>query len=218
MTDKAMANGFLPPGSEPMSSGSEFYFRPEEGENRVRILAPPIIGWIGWTAQRKPLRRAVDPAEPLLPTIDPEEVVIDDKNQIRKFWAMPVWDYRTKRVRVWEIAQSTIQGPIKKLAEDVDWGDPRRYDLSITRETKGDRTTYTISPKPKRRAEEIIVTTWKEVVAAGFDVSRLFSGGDPFRPGQANRPQSARPSGHAEDYLEGVEDENVPVEDEALPF
>jgi len=214
-----MTSTFLPPGSEPMSSGSEFYFRPEEGENRVRILAPPIIGWIGWTTQRKPLRRPVNPDEPLIPTIDESEVVIDDKNVIRKFWALPVYDYKTKRIKVWEIGQSTIQGPVKKLAEDPDWGDPRRYDLTVTRETKGDRTTYTVAPKPKKRANDSIVAAWREVTARGFEISRLFNGGDPFRPGQE---QNTRPTGHAdESYFEGErhdESNPPPADDEPLPF
>ena len=214
-----MSDQFLPPGSEPMSTGSQFYFKPEEGANRVRILAPPIIGWIGWTAARKPLRRPVDPAEPLIPTIDPEEVVVDDKNTIRKFWALPVWDYATKRMKVWEIGQSTIQGPIKELAENPEWGDPRRYDLIVKRTTTGDRTSYTVMPTPKKRADEVIVAAWKEATAAGFDLSRLFAGGDPFRPG-TSQPQSTRPTGHADEtYFEGQPlDEPPPIEDADIPF
>jgi hypothetical protein len=201
-----------------MPSGGGLYFKPEEGENRVRVLAPPIIGWIGWTAAGKPLRRAVNLKEPLIPTIDESEVVVDDKNVIRKFWALPVWDYKSKQIKVWEIGQSTIQGPIKKLAEDPDWGDPRRYDLSITRETKGERTSYTVSPKPKKKADPAIVSAWQEVTAAGFDMSRLFNGEDPFRPNSnGHASPSAHPSGQqGEDGVFGGDD--MPPADDEIPF
>ena len=213
---------FLPPGSDPVT-GSNFYFRPEEGDNRVRCLAPPIVGWVGWTAARKPLRRPVDTAAPSIPTIDESEVVIDDKNVIRKFWALPIWDYAARRIKVWEIGQSTIQRAIKKLAESADWGDPRRFDLIVTRTTDSGNTSYTVMPAPKKRDEQpAIVAAWKEVVARGFDISRLFDGGDPFNPSRSNRPNGPSPTGFADEtYFDAppTGDDMPPADDaEPLPF
>ena len=58
-------------------------------------------------------------------------------------------------VQIWQINQRTIQEAIMNLINDADWGDPREYDLKITR--TGDaslETKYTVSPKPKKELPE----------------------------------------------------------------
>jgi hypothetical protein len=51
---------------------------------------------------------------------------------------------------VWEVTQASIQTSIISLANDEDWGDPKGYDLIITRDGDGMETKYAIHPKPAK--------------------------------------------------------------------
>ncbi len=139
-------NTFLPKGYK-APAGSSSFMKLEEGANRFRIMTDAVIGWEGWV-DAKPFRR-----EGIDKNINDDEVDVDPKYKkpkINHFWAFKVWDYTDNAPKLLEITQKTIMKSIQGLVDDPDWGDPKEYDLSITKVKEGDRTTYSVKAYPPK--------------------------------------------------------------------
>ena len=174
-----MTNQWLPEGYEPPSTGGNIYFKPQNGENRVRILGDfsnpytAIMGYIGWNTtldgERKPLRGNMNHYTEVKEKTDDEP---------KHFWDITIWDYSDNAVKVWEITQVTIQQAITDLSKMESWGDPRYYDISLNRKGEKLDTTYTVIPAPPtgNPPEEAIETA----KAASIDLRELYKGGIPF--------------------------------------
>lgn len=145
------------------------YMKLKDGENRFRILSrTPLLGWLDWTKEKKPIRFAMDA---------PPEAPINPARPIKHFWAMLVWNYATRSIQIIEITQSSIQKKLKALATDIDWGDPREYDIKIVRSGSGMETEYAVTPgKPTPITEEIL----EHARATKVDITELLTGADPF--------------------------------------
>lgn len=138
-------NTFLPKGYK-APQGSSSFMKLQEGPNRFRIMSDAVIGWEGWSGG-KPFRR-----EGIDQNITADEVDVDeayDKPKINHFWAFKVWDYADSSPKLLEITQKTIMKAIQGLTEDTDWGDPKEYDLSITK-VKDKRVSYSVKAYPPK--------------------------------------------------------------------
>jgi hypothetical protein len=178
--------GFLPESYEvPQSSGK--YMKFQVGDNRFRVLGQPIIGNEGWHEDengKKPIRKRP------LESFQVDEV---DPETIKHFWAMPVWNYRERRVQVLELTQKTIMKAIATLSKDQDWGDPTEYDLVVSKVGDGLETEYAVTPKPKTPVSGPVAEGWAEMQGT-FDLERLYEGGDPFgdQPATSSMTPAAR--------------------------
>jgi hypothetical protein len=160
-----MTNDFLPENYEaPQGNGG--YMKFQDGENRIRILSKPIIGWLDWK-DKKPFRFRFKerPEKPL------------DKGPIKHFWAFVVWNYAAQAVQVLEITQATVQKSIQDLSKDNEWGAPFFYDLKITRKGKDLDTEYSVTPSPKKDLSEEIKKAALEKPAY---LEALYEGADPW--------------------------------------
>lgn len=163
---KTESNDFLPADYEqPKSSGN--YMKFQQGENKLRILSKPIIGWIDWK-DKKPFRFKMKdkPAAPLDPT-----------KKIKHFWAFIVWDYQENQISILEITQSSIQTAIGSYSKDADWGSPFNYDIKIVRSGDGMETEYIISPVPHKPVSPEIIKAYADKPC---NLEALFEGKDPF--------------------------------------
>ena len=162
----------------PSSGSGGSYMRFSQGENKLRIVGssddnPPgfIQGMIGWTTddegKRKPHRWKIDGDAP--------KVTFTDKP--KEFFTFVVWNYAEEALQIMELTQAGLKEKIIELAKDEDWGDPRKYDISIIRNGEGIETSYVLTPKPhKKRSDEI-----NEAVASmKVNLNALYEGGDPF--------------------------------------
>lgn len=185
---------FLPDGYEPPKRGGAF-MKLAIGENRIRILDSPLLGFVGWKTKqggkKSPVRKIED-------KFAPGELDAGKQGQSKHFWAMPIWNYSDNRVQVMELTQATIQEAVKNLARNAKWGHPSRYDIVITASGEGMDRKYSIVPEPKEPLSEEATTAWAEVSAQGFDIKRLLTNGNPFG--------------------EGEDDEAPPPNDEDIPF
>lgn len=104
----------------------------------------------------------------------------------KEFFAMLVWNYKESRIQILELTQKGLKQELMALFRDKeDWGDPRKYDISITRSGEGIETSYAMTPKPpKKRADEIN----EAVKSMNINLFALFDGGDPFDPKPAPAP------------------------------
>lgn len=165
---------FLPKEYEvPQKAGS--YMKFMDGENRFRILASPIIGWETWKdlpdGSRKPIRTPMD--KPFNVT----EVEGGSPENIKHFWAMPVWNYQEEKVQILEITQKGIQKSLRALAKDEDWGSPLGYDIVVTRSGQKLETEYQVQPKPAKTLPSAIVEAYR---AMTIDLTALYRSEDPF--------------------------------------
>ena len=162
-------NTFLPPNYERPATGGGNYAKLEDGANRFRILTNAIVGFLYWTRDNKPVRLRTYPAAP------PEDMREGDK--IKHFWAFVVWNYRDAKIQVLEITQATIQGPLEDLVTSEDWGDPKEYDITITKKGQKLDTEYTVMPS---KPSAVPIEAGRAYRALRIDLEKLFDGGDPF--------------------------------------
>ncbi len=143
------------------------YMKLLQGENRLRILSRPILGWEGWK-NKQPTRFR----------LEEKPVTTDfDNQQVKHFWAFVCWDYADGSVKICEITQAGIQKSIEALARDKDWGPPFEYDIKIVRKGESLETEYTTNPVP----HSPITQEMKDaLIAKPVKLDALFSGDDPF--------------------------------------
>lgn len=198
---KTTDNPFLPPDYEvPKAPGKYLKFRDgtrvKDGVvTRFRILSPtPLMGNVGWTevgGRPKPVRK------PMSETWRHGEV---KDNKVSHFWLLGVWNYEVGRIQVLELTQSTIQEPIKDYANDPDYGHPTGFDIVVKQTVKGEKTNYTVTPKPRKPLDPDIAAAWEELQDR-FDLGRMFSNGDPFgdempaENGNGSAPADGEPLG-----------------------
>ena len=166
-------NDFLPKDYE-VPAGDSGYMKFEIGENKFRILASPILGYEFWNedkeGNRKPVRFKMD-----------AEIQVDelqDPEGGKHFWAMPVYNYKAKRVQILEITQKGIQRTLRALAKDKDWGSPLGYNISVVREGEDLQTKYEVIPSPPRLMDKEIKEAYEKMT---INLEALFDGDDPFK-------------------------------------
>lgn len=179
-----MANPFLPKDYEVSGGAGGNYMRFEEGENKLRILASPIVGWEWWVdANGNPREKNAKPQKGDKPVRVPREdgeIPADAGDTVREFWAMPVYNFQDKKVQVLEITQKGIMRTIQSLSRDKEWGTPLNYNLSVVRTGEGLDTSYEVIPSPPKELPKEATEAWEKVEAKGFDLKALYDNGDPF--------------------------------------
>jgi len=174
--------GFLPNNIKAPSEGgggSGNYLRFTQGENKFRIIGASddkptpgfIHGTLGWTEEdgkKRPIRWAEGTPAPMQFADKP-----------RNFYAFVVYNYNESKVQILELTQMKLQAELLQLAQDEDWGDCRKYDLSVVRNGEGLDTTYAMNPKPIKKMDEDIRAIAKAELKR-INLPALFDGGDPF--------------------------------------
>ena len=162
---------FLPDGYKKPPSQSN-YFKFLEGANKFRVLSSAVVGFEYWTTEPKPIRSK----EMFTKTPNAKT----DKNgnvRINHFWAFIVWDYRDSKVKIMEVTQTGIQDALIALNMDDSWGDPKAYDINISRKGENLETKYSVIPSPPSPVDIEIARAYNETK---IDLEKLFTGEDPF--------------------------------------
>lgn len=157
---------FLPENYESPRSFNN-YMKLQDGENKIRILSRPIIGWEDWL-NNKPIRFRMNekPAKP-----------IDAKKPIKHFWAFIVWNYAEEQIQILQLTQASIRGAIESLVNDKDWGSPFFYDIKIIKSGEKVDTKYMVNPLPHKPVSEEIKQAFHE---RRCKLDALYDGEDPF--------------------------------------
>jgi hypothetical protein len=165
-------NNFLPEGYDKIPSTNR-YTKLQEGKNVIRVLRSAIVGWVYWNTAGKPVRLKERPSgRPL--DIRTED---DGKESVKHFWAFPIWNYNEKMVQVLEVTQKQIMSGIKNLVDDENWGDPKNYDIMITRSGSGFDTEYVTQGIPPKPVDPAILENYAK---SPVNLPALYQGGDPF--------------------------------------
>ena len=194
-------SSFVPDNYTAPSAGGGNYTKLQPGENRLRVLADqPLIGWQYWNTANKPVRSAYD-AHPGNPAD------LRDGDKVKQCWWMKVYNYATKAIEIWEVAQVGLINGIISYARHEDYGNPVNYGFTITKTGSGKETTYNlVAGVPKPLPAEI------QKLSAETPVNLqalLENGGNPFDTQPA--PGTAATSAQAKNIA-------VPTEEDGLPF
>jgi hypothetical protein len=164
---------FIPEGyNVPSSSGK--YLKFKVGDTKFRIMSSPVMGTEAWTFDKKPVRCHLNES------IDISGGNVDESSA-KHFWAMIVYDYADKLIKILEITQKSLQQFLTSTAKDPDWGSPvgsDGYDIVVTKTGEGkDGTKYSIRANPHKKLEDGIEQVAKDM---NLNLEALFSGADPF--------------------------------------
>lgn len=155
------------------------YLKLKQGENTFRILSSAIIGYEYWNQEDRPVR------SPEKFVSLPKDIKLDEKTgkpkPIKHFWAFVVWNYEEEKIQIMEVTQVTIQTAIKALVDNKKWGDPKKYDITITKTGEGMQTEYSVMPNPHTALIKDIDEDYK---AKNINLEALYSGDDPFNESQ----------------------------------
>lgn len=165
-------NDFLPHGFEELKPVSK-YWKPskmEVGDNKLRILLRPIAGWVDWEDNKVPHR--------YFPQNKPTQF-FNKKGEkgLQRFWATYAWDYKRKGLYILDITQATIIKPLILQANDPEWGNFNKYDITIVRTPRGESSEYNVKfaiPKP------LDPTISEALAASPVNLDALYIGEDPW--------------------------------------
>lgn len=149
-----------------ISSGASRYVKLEKGDNTLRIISKPIIGWLEWV-DKKPTRYPI--------TEEPEAT--DEDNKPKKFMTMAAIDMDTDTVKILELTQQSVIKAIKALTGNPAWGNPFSYDITITRTGEDLKTKYTVTPSPKKPLSKDLIRLANE---SPCNLDAMFEGTDPW--------------------------------------
>jgi hypothetical protein len=96
--------------------------------------------------------------------------------------ALPIYNFDAAQVQILQLAQKSVIRELDAISQMPDYDDLTAIDFSLGKEGAGLKTEYKVTPLPRKKgADKDIAAAWEESRAAGFDISRLLSGGDPFK-------------------------------------
>lgn len=148
----------------PAQSGN--YLKFKDGTTKFRILSDAIT-WRLDRDDKKPIRMKEKP-----------ELSLDPARPAKHFRAFVVWNYDDKAIQICEITQRSIQQSIMTLYKDEDFGDPKWYDIKITKTGKDLETKYQLmglnKSDPTPEIMELYFNAWVKL-------EKLFEWGDPFK-------------------------------------
>jgi hypothetical protein len=186
-----MENTFLPLDYVPPArkqSIKDRYLILKDGQNTFRILSSAITGYEYWNTENKPVRTK----EAL--TYIPKDIRIEKDgkmSKIKHFWAFVVYDITSAEeadknglivrhsnyIKIMELKQVTIQEQLKALVDNQKWGNPKNYDITITRTGEGLGTEYTVMPNPH---SELPANVLDDYVKMNIHLEALYDGENPF--------------------------------------
>ena len=94
--------------------------------------------------------------------------------------AVPVYSYESGSIGILSLSQKGLIRELDAVSQEPDYADLLAWDFSISREGTGLSTEYTLRPLPQKGDKKEIAKALKDAVAAGFDISRLVTGDNPF--------------------------------------
>lgn len=127
-----MTQDFLPQNYTAPTKQSN-YFKLQDGENKIRIMSPAVVGYQDWD-NKKPINT---------PDRQPS---IDMSKPPKHFWAFIVWNYATNSFQCRQVTQGSIREQIENYINDEDFGSPLNYDLKVKRTGKDLETKYSVTP------------------------------------------------------------------------
>ena len=175
------ADNFIPANYKPPSTTGG-WLKPEAGEtHKIRIMgtmskpAEGVICWEGWK-DKKPMRQPY--------TTDGFDKVqgYDADSKPKHAWIFQIYHYETETAMIWNVPQRGLQDELRAYTLDTDWGDPRMYDLKLSREGTMLETKWRLVTGNNK--SQPTLSMYETMAQAKIDVSQVFAkdgfGHNPF--------------------------------------
>jgi hypothetical protein len=127
-------------------TGASDFVRLEEGSNVFRCISSPFQFYSHWVEDAAGQKRKVHCAMKDCP------VCVRGDNA-KPSWYVSVLNRKTGKGGIMEIGAQIFK-QIKALAMKKSYGDPRGYDIDITRAPKGSQPLYSVLPEPKENLSD----------------------------------------------------------------
>lgn len=100
--------------------------------------------------------------------------------------ALPCYAFEAKQVQVLTLIQKSVLRELDRISQTDDYEDLTATDFTLGKEGSGLNTEYKLLPVPRKKGSDAVIeSAWEEAKAAGFDLTRLLTGGNPFKPDEA---------------------------------
>lgn len=163
-----------------VSSGGSQFMKFENGRNRFRIVSNYISGWLVWLDTDdgdKPLRLDHRPTEDEMKKLG---VRVDNgQRKAKYFTAFAVWNYKEEKVQVLEVTQVSVQKQISAYVQNEEYGNPTKYDITVTKSGESLKTEYSVLASPPKPLDPEIEQEVKEAEGT-YNLDKLFEGEYPF--------------------------------------
>lgn len=167
-------DNFFPDENYKIPTTSNYMKFSAPGDYTFRVLTSAVIGYEYFNRDNKP-QRSRNPIDDM-----PDDIKVDkDGNwKVSHFWAFAVWNYEAKKIQILELTQKTIMGPMHALIKNPKWGNPKGYDITVTRKGTGlNDTEYAVVPNPHTELDPEVLDRME---ALDINLDALFTGGDPL--------------------------------------
>ena len=82
------------------------------------------------------------------------------------------------------LTQKGIIRELDAISQNEDYADLLAWDFTLSKKGVGINTEYKLLPGPRKKGTQSdIDEAWSDTKAAGFDIERLLTGGNPFKKG-----------------------------------
>lgn len=151
----------------------------ENGEHKIRILSNPINGWLDWIVEPPVKPGGKDQWTPVRTVPTDKRPPISAEREPTPFWSMVIWNYNENRLVIWDLTQPSIIKKLKELYRSENFGDPKNYDLIITKtKSHKGKTSYDTLPLPPTPVNERIKAFYEKTPVR---LTALYENKDPFK-------------------------------------
>jgi hypothetical protein len=107
----------------------------------------------------------------------------DGTEEPQKFaLAMPIYNFDVKRIQVLSMTQKGLQKELDEISQVEEYSDMTEWDFIMTKAATVSPDMYGLRPVPRKKdSQAAIDAAWNEAVTNGFDITRLLTGGHPFK-------------------------------------
>ena len=96
--------------------------------------------------------------------------------------AMPIYNFDINRVQVLTMTQKGLQKELDEISQVEEYADMTEWDFIMTKAATNSPDMYGLRPVPRKKdTQEAVDGAWDEAKKNGFDISRLLTGGHPFK-------------------------------------
>lgn len=126
------------------SSGDNFYVGKIDGTATVRIISSFVVGYSYYTEAGGIVRSRSEFTA--TPGIKFKFGSKEERDKPKYIWAFLLYNYKTKKIEMCELDKRDLHRKLDNLMKGK-WGDPRGYDVTITKTGTGTDTRYDINPE-----------------------------------------------------------------------
>jgi hypothetical protein len=164
---------FLPTDYKKIPVNSD-YFKFKDGDNDFRVLSSAVVGYEYWNLNNKPIR-SKERWDGIPADCKPEK---DGTYKMNHFWAFVVWNYEESRVQILQVTQKQVMKQLKDYVDNVRWGDPKMYDITVKKSGTGFDTEYTVQANAPIGEPDPKISAFYAKKPVNLEC--LFDGTDPF--------------------------------------